>query len=650
MVLFVMFSVSAVSAVDANATDAGAADIEEESLDASEMPEESEDSSEILQSNFTDLNEDSTLLSATEGELLGSDSSELPLSAGKVTINNIIVSANNVKRYYDQNGVLPNTVNVGGTTFTIHEFYYLMSKATTLLAKSDYSMVEPIAGVKGPSSKCTDTVYCAAVTDENYISIASQAVSYISKNRQVANYVDAVAGKIAYEDYVSMVARVLAFYYNSRELPNYVTYYSNDPSKVHYEQKGELNPFGLYGKNVWIDADGGSDAIKWKIAEALKAEGWNVYVGDTDPNAHWEDYHNAKPGYVLINIYNGFCAGTMREMVTTSWIQNMLDTKHVVCVPIWDTELWTEGMSPYRYGDFSGYSAKRAWDDDFSVIDPSIDDVDEFFRFYDVDYCAYNTVQGIIDQFLAGGYYRYHGEKEDVGTISVSDIVNAASNLKKNIESGYYQSTVTVGGETHSTPQFLYLMAKATELINSGKTGTKINVIKAAGASSYENTASGQLQKSKYINIASQLVKYVSDNNRVPGYLTSDLGKIGYPELIDAFSRILAYYNDNGAMPNYVTIKKSIKLVAEYKNDKIVATATDANGNAVKGLKVGFAIADGVKYVTTDSNGKATYSTKDLPDNIYEVTVRVFGDGIYADSNKVRQHIPQKTCLTISMK
>ena len=332
MVLFVMFSVSAVSAVDANATDAGAADIEEESLDASEMPEESEDSSEILQSNFTDLNEDSTLLSATEGELLGSDSSESTLSAGKVTINNIIVSANNVKRYYDQNGVLPNTVNVGGTTFTIHEFYYLMSKATTLLAKSDYSMVEPIMGVKGPSSKCTDTVYCAAVTDENYISIASQAVSYISKNRQVANYVDAVAGKIAYEDYVSMVARVLAFYYNSRELPNYVTYYSNDPSKVHYEQKGELNPFGLYGKNVWIDADGGSDAIKWKIAEALKAEGWNVYVGETDPNAHWEDYHNAKPGYVLINIYNGFCAGTMREMVTSTWIQNLLDTKHVVCL------------------------------------------------------------------------------------------------------------------------------------------------------------------------------------------------------------------------------------------------------------------------------------------------------------------------------
>ena len=43
-----------------------------------------------------------------------------------------------------------------------------------------------------------------------------------------------------------------------------------------------------------------------------------------------------------------------------------------------------------------------------------------------------------------------------------------------------------------------------------------------------------------------------------------------------------------------------------------------------------------MKYVTTDSKGKATYSTKDLPDNIYEVTVRVFGDGIYADSNKVR--------------
>ena len=179
-------------------------------------------------------------------------------------------------------------------------------------------------------------------------------------------------------------------------------------------------------------------------------------------------------------------------------------------------------------------------------------------------------------------------------------------------------------------------MAQATTLINSGKTGTKMNAVKAAGTTSYANAASGQLQKSKYLNVASQLVKYISENNRVPGYVTSDLGNIGYPELIDAFSRILAYYNDNGAMPNYVTIKKSTKLVAEYKNDKIVATVIDANGKAVKGLKVGFAISGSVKYVTTGSDGKAVYSSADLADNIYEVTVRAFGDGTYADSNKVR--------------
>ena len=620
--LLAMFSISAASASDENVTDALTTQTADEIPDVS--LETGENSSDV-----TDIDENSSAISTTDEEVLEIDSDNVILNAGKVTMNSVLAASNNVKNYYNNHGVLPNTVNVGSTTFTIHEFYYLMSKATALLAKSDYSMIDPITGVKGPSSKCTDTVYSAAVTYKTYVAIANEAVSYISKNRKVANYVNTVAGKIAYEDYVLILARALAYQYNNGELPNYVSFYSNDPSKVKYDEEGELNAFGLYGKKVWIDADGGSDAIKWKIANALKELGWDVYVGDTYANAHWEDYLNAKPGYVLINIYNGFCAGTMRELVSDS-IQSLLKTKHVVCVPVWDTSGWTEGMAPYRYGDFSGYSAKRAWDDDFSPLDPSIEDVDDFFRFYGVTYCAGPTVEMIIDQFVKGGYYASKGETG----IFIGDILTAAASLNDALASGLRPEKISVGGTYYSTPQFLYLMASATVLIDAGKLGTRIQPVSAAAASGIAHSATGQLPKSQYVNVASEVARYISTNNRAPGYVSSNLGKIGYSELVDAFSRILTYYKNHDALPNQVLIQPGTNLVAKYENKNIVATVKDNNGKAVKGIKVGFAINGKVNYVVTDANGQAKYSLANWPENVYTATVRAYGNDAYADSNK----------------
>ena len=109
---------------------------------------------------------------------------------------------------------------------------------------------------------------------------------------------------------------------------------------------------------------------------------------------------------ILITLYNGFCAGTIRELAS-SYVQNLLKAKNVVCVPIWDTAGWTNpaGMAPYRYGDFRGYSADRAWDDDFSSTDPSIRNVDDYLYSNNIKYCAYPTTQGIINQFVKGGYF-----------------------------------------------------------------------------------------------------------------------------------------------------------------------------------------------------------------------------------------------------
>lgn len=318
-----------------------------------------------------------------------------------VTLKNILDGSSRLKSYHAKKGVLPSKINVGGYTLNIHEFYYLMSKATNKMSKSKNTQIYGItAGVKAPKSKFTDGVYSAAVTKSNYKAIAERCVKYIKKNKHAPTYINAVAGKIAYEDYVLINARALDYFNKHKEAPNFVLYISSKKPK--YDFKGN-NPYGLKGKKVWIDADGGSNEIKWELANALKKLGWEVHVGDTYPNAHYEDYYNAHPGYVLITIYNGFCAGTIQELASNS-VQSLLKTKNVVCVPVWHTAEWNGGMKAYKYGDFSGYSAAKAWDDDFSTTNPSITNVEKFLKTNNIKYCASPTCDLIIKQFLNGGY------------------------------------------------------------------------------------------------------------------------------------------------------------------------------------------------------------------------------------------------------
>ena len=172
------------------------------------------------------------------------------------------------------------------------------------------------------------------------------------------------------------------------------------------------NPYGNKAKKIWINADNGSGSMKSAVANVLKQKGWDVHVGRTSSNVHYEDYFNVTSDYqVYATLYNGFCAGTIREAYSSS-IQNTLKKKGVVLVVMWDTSGWTNphGMGPYRNGDFSGYNAGRAWDDNFSSSDPSINNVAGWLKSKGAIYCASPTAEGIVDQFLKGGYFKSVGQ------------------------------------------------------------------------------------------------------------------------------------------------------------------------------------------------------------------------------------------------
>ena len=138
------------------------------------------------------------------------------------------------------------------------------------------------------------------------------------------------------------------------------------------------------------------------------------------------------------------------------------------------------------------------------------------------------------------------------------------------------------------------------------------------------------------IGFANNGVKYeYTDSNGKARYYTTELLPATYSVTVGFFGD--DNYDPSNKVNSKVIIKKlTTKLTANYdaKSKNIVATLKDAKGNPLKNTKVGFNI-DGIKYIATDANGQARYSTANLPEKSYSVDVQAPGDNIYEKSNTV---------------
>ena len=142
------------------------------------------------------------------------------------------------------------------------------------------------------------------------------------------------------------------------------------------------------------------------------------------------------------------------------------------------------------------------------------------------------------------------------GSVTISDIVAAANTLKSTIDSKKsVPSTVSVGGVSYSTPKFLYMMTKAVEYINNGKTSEQILPVAAEAPKNPSGTAkAGNLTTKDFVDLATRVSKYIVDNGQAPNYASSSLGNIKYESLVDAFARILSFYHSDKRLPGQVTI------------------------------------------------------------------------------------------------
>ena len=136
-----------------------------------------------------------------------------------------------------------------------------------------------------------------------------------------------------------------------------------------------------------------------------------------------------------------------------------------------------------------------------------------------------------------------------------SQITQSASNVKNYVETQYaLPSTVKVGNKTVTSSQFLYLETLATS--NLGNGNTKNVTIKNVSVASNpkENLTSGKLSKTEYLSMASKINSYITINGKLPNYVTTSLGAMGYQSVVYMYSKILNYYNINKVLPSTVSV------------------------------------------------------------------------------------------------
>ena len=185
------------------------------------------------------------------------------------------------------------------------------------------------------------------------------------------------------------------------------------------------------------------------------------------------------------------------------------------------------------------------------------------------------------------------------GSKSISSITYAAKLLKEYIETNKaLPASVSVGGDTYTVPQFLYLMTSAVTNIKAGSTSEVLPVSCAQPSGTQESVKEDKLYLDEYVDIAGRISNYIKSNSQAPHYANSaSLGKIYYNSFVDAYARILAYYRENNQLPNYVTLANTVNSGSDTPTGATVSINS---------------IISGARTVKSyyDSNGKLPTSVK----------------------------------------
>ena len=165
-------------------------------------------------------------------------------------------------------------------------------------------------------------------------------------------------------------------------------------------------------------------------------------------------------------------------------------------------------------------------------------------------------------------------------TVTVSQVISAAKDVATYMDkTGVIPTSIGVGSYTVNPSQFLMLEANAM-IQTYYKTNTLITLTGPKGENSpIQEVTSGTIQENDYLNMASRIWFYMIENNQVPNYVDTPLGKLDPGRILFEQARVLAFDKDNSYLPSYVTIRNPIGPIIRYAIPSDLQTYLQSSAN-----------------------------------------------------------------------
>ncbi|OED30836.1 hypothetical protein NL43_00540 [Methanosphaera sp. WGK6] len=131
-------------------------------------------------------------------------------------------------------------------------------------------------------------------------------------------------------------------------------------------------------------------------------------------------------------------------------------------------------------------------------------------------------------------------------SFTYAEIKEAAVYLRNQYESDHIVTKVIVGSMTMGVEDFLPIMIKMVNNINSGNVSSSIRYIDYTPITSQIDTITGgKLSLSEIITMGNKILNFYSINNRPPTYATTTYGKLGYYNIIYTYLKIIDVSSSN---------------------------------------------------------------------------------------------------------
>lgn len=245
-------------------------------------------------------------------------------STVKATDSQIKAAAASVKTYVEKNKRLPSYVTVGSNTITLYQYLQLVSRETVNLYGSKGALTVKTVGK--PTSN-TDTVKSGNVKKADYVKLAKNVLSFISKNGRVPNYGTTKLGKLRFENMVYTFSKIVAYHKSNGRLPNYVAV---KPWKT--VTAGSTSTEGSTGSNTTISSALQKYLVQTKNAQSNNATIKNlaktITAGKTTAKAKATAVFNWVRDHLSYTFYYNTRKGALGAL--SSRTGNCVDTSHLV--------------------------------------------------------------------------------------------------------------------------------------------------------------------------------------------------------------------------------------------------------------------------------------------------------------------------------